>query len=318
MVYVRSGIAGTNQGHPSQQLAPSITWKASKQTYFTVRLLADRDRTADAYRAYAYFRWVDDQLDEGGMNAAERLALVTRQSKLVERLYRGEWVQHLLPQERLLADLIRVDREPDSGLQSYICHMMAVMVFDAERRGRLVTGAELENYTRWLATAVTEALHYFIGNGCGSPHDEQRYRAATGAHITHLLRDTLDDIEAGYINIPREIIEANGISPQDIQAPAYRTWVMQRVQRARDCFQAGRAYLESVENNRCKLAGYAYIARFDSVLDAIERDDYRLRADYRECKTLRSGLEMGWKMLWPAVNRRQPISLERHISAAEG
>ncbi len=44
-------------------LASSITKTASKQTYYTIRFLVDRDRVDDAYRAYAYFRWVDDVLE---------------------------------------------------------------------------------------------------------------------------------------------------------------------------------------------------------------------------------------------------------------
>ena len=43
--------------------AASITKAASKQTYYTIRFLVDRDRVDDAYRAYGYFRWVDDVLD---------------------------------------------------------------------------------------------------------------------------------------------------------------------------------------------------------------------------------------------------------------
>ena len=37
-------------------LAAAMTRRASAQTYATIRLLADRDRAADAFRAYAYFR----------------------------------------------------------------------------------------------------------------------------------------------------------------------------------------------------------------------------------------------------------------------
>ena len=48
---------------PQETIAASITKAASKQTYYTIRFLADRERVADAYRAYAYFRWVDDRLD---------------------------------------------------------------------------------------------------------------------------------------------------------------------------------------------------------------------------------------------------------------
>jgi hypothetical protein len=43
--------------------AASITKVASKQTYYTIRLLVDRERVEDAYRAYGYFRWVDDTLN---------------------------------------------------------------------------------------------------------------------------------------------------------------------------------------------------------------------------------------------------------------
>ncbi|HXV98896.1 MAG TPA: hypothetical protein VEC93_10780, partial [Anaerolineae bacterium] len=46
---------------PSEQmLAASMTRAASKRTYYIVRFLVDRERVPEAYRAYAYFRWVDD------------------------------------------------------------------------------------------------------------------------------------------------------------------------------------------------------------------------------------------------------------------
>ena len=103
--------------------------------------------------------------------------------------------------------------------------MMAVMAFDADRRGRLISQSELNEYTRWLAVAVTEALHYFIGHDDASPQGEMRYLAVTGAHITHMLRDAVEDAEAGYYNIPREVVAAHGIAPWDVESKAYRDWV---------------------------------------------------------------------------------------------
>jgi phytoene/squalene synthetase len=300
------------------RLAAAITRAASKQTYYTVRFFVDRDRAADAYRAYAYFRWLDDRLDGPQMDAASRRAFVEQQSSLMERLYRGEGTPRLLAEERLLADLIRGDRQPDSGLRCYIYHMMAVMVFDAERRGGLVSGAELENYTRWLAAAVTEALHYFIGHRCGSPQNRLRYRAAVGAHIVHMLRDTFDDIEAGYFNIPREVVEAGGIDPHDVQSPAYRAWVRQRADQARECFRAGRAYLAQVQNPRCRLAGHAYMARFESVLDTIERDGYRLRKSYPERRALNAGVRAGLAVLSEALPPHLFPMRPRRFSVMEG
>lgn len=107
--------------------------------------------------------------------------------------------------------------------------MMAVIDFDVKRRDRLISQVELKEYARQLASAVTEAMHHFVGNGWYAPHDETRYLAVSAAHITHILRDTFDDVQAGYFNIPREVLEANHIEPQDVHSDAYRAWVRRRV-----------------------------------------------------------------------------------------
>lgn len=278
-------------------LAASITKAASKQTYYTIRFLVDRERVADAYRAYGYFRWVDDTLDAGSFSSRERMAFLVRQKSLLEKCYRGESSPDTTREEQMLVELIQRDHEKTGGLQSYLQNMMYVMEFDAGRRGRWISQAELHEYTRWLATAVTEAMHYFIGNTRYSPHNETRYLAVTGAHITHMLRDTFDDLQAGYYNIPREVLEANHIEPQDTHSDAYRTWVKGRVQLARKCFQTGREYLTRVEEPRCRLAGFAYTSRFEWLLDTIEQEGYCLRSEYTERKSLRTGLRMGLSTL---------------------
>lgn len=316
-VYVMPSIAATHRTQSNPSLAASITRAASKQTYYTVRFLVDRERVADAYRAYGYFRWLDDRLDQGGASRRDRMAFVGRQQFIADRCYRGEWPGHLTAEEHLLADLIRSDDEPDSGLQSYIRNLMAVMAFDAGRRGRLISHAELNQYTRWLATAVTDALHHFIGHDCPPPPDPDRYQAAAGAHVVHMLRDTLEDVEAGYVNIPREIVEAHRIDPGDVDSQPYRAWVESRVHLARSCFEAGRAYLARVPNPRCRLAGYAYIARFDGLLDTIERDGYRLRATYPERKHPATGLRMGWSALALAFDPRRALNVRRAFSTEQ-
>ncbi|MBZ0304081.1 MAG: squalene/phytoene synthase family protein [Anaerolineae bacterium] len=281
----------------NQALPASITKAASKQTFYTIRFLVDRDRVLDAYRTYAYFRWVDNWLDEQLAARAERMAFVERQQAIMNRCYQGERVSDLMSEERMLVDLIRSDQEPGSGLQTYIRHMMAVMAFDAARRGRLISQQELDTYSWNLASAVTEALHYFIGHGQFAPHGETRYCAVTGAHITHMLRDTFEDIAAGYFNIPREFLEANHIDVQDIDSEAYRQWVRGRVHLARACFAVGKRDLAQVENRRCRIAGYAYMARFQGVLDLIAREGYQLRPEYPERRSLSGGLRIGAALL---------------------
>ncbi|HEY3473573.1 MAG TPA: squalene/phytoene synthase family protein [Anaerolineales bacterium] len=290
-----------------QTIAPNITKAASKQTYYTIRFLADRERTADAYRAYAYFRWVDDTLDAeaASVEVQERAAFLARQKSLLEKCSRGESFQDPTAEEQMLIELVRRDHEKNSGLQCYLRNMMQVMEFDAKRRGRLISQAELNEYTRWLATAVTEAMHYFIGHHKYAPHDETRYLAVTGAHITHMLRDTFDDMQAGYYNIPREVLESRRIGPHDVHSPAYRAWVRIRIQLARRCFRAGRQYLVRVQEPRCRLAGFAYSARFEWLLDTIEKESYVLRPQYIERKSFATGLRMGLSTFSALVTLRK-------------
>jgi len=264
-------------------LAANITHAASRLTYYTVLFLVDHGLAPEAFKAYAYFRWVDDQLDKDNLSTQERLAFIKRENALVDQCYsvEGDTPPHnLCEEEYLLVDLIRKDPGKSNGLYLYIRNLMTVMVFDANRRGKLITTQQLSDYEKWLATAVTEALHYYIGQKCYAPMDELRYQAATGAHITHMLRDTYEDVAAGYFNIPIETLEKYKITPNDVYSEGYRQYVKNRIAQARACFDAGHRHLSKVKNLRCRLAGYTYIAHFTPILNTIEQDGYLIRPSY--------------------------------------
>jgi phytoene/squalene synthetase len=309
--------------HPAP-LAAAITRTASLQSYLTIRWLADQAYRADAFALYAYFRWLDDTVDESLVDRDQRLAFVARQRSLLAQAATGETPAGLSPEEALLVGLFRSDRERSDrersdrersdrassdrassgcgeiraeeldgrtgGLLLSLRSMLDVMEFDARRRGRPVTQRELDDYTSDLAIAVTEALHHCIGHGQSCPHDETRYVAVAGAHVAHMLRDLAEDLGTGYVNVPSELLADGHVSLQDLHAPALRAWVRDRVELARTCFATGRGYLARTENARCRLAGHAYIARFEWVLDAVEHDGYRLRPSYPERGTLHGGL----------------------------
>jgi hypothetical protein len=86
-----------------------------------------------------------------------------------------------------------------------------------------------------------------------------------------------------------------------------------RVQLARSYFRVGREYIARVSNLRCRLAGFAYTARFEWMLGAIERDNYRLRSEYPERKSLRAGLWMAWSVLTAMIAslrlKTEPLTL---------
>lgn len=279
-------------------LAQSITLMNSKQSYFTAHLLVDKDLVEDCFRAYAYFRWVDDIIDISSQSQEDSILFIERQKELINRLYMHECPDDLSPEEEMIADLIRHDRGENSGLQSFIRNFLAILEFDARRKGRLISQSELKWYSNCLAKSVTDAIQYFIRNGHPYPDCENRYLAATAAHVTHMLRDMPSDIAEGYVNIPSEYLEANSLGPKDMDSSLFRVWVREQVELARKYFHEGKRYLNELEVLRCKIAGYWYCARFEGVLDTIERDGYILRAEYNE----RTKLSTWLKMLWLTIS----------------
>jgi hypothetical protein len=107
----------------------------------------------------------------------------------------------------------------------------------------------------------------------------------------------------GYFNIPREFLQAYDIAPDAVESAPYREWVKSRVNLARRYFDDGVRYLDQVQNFRCRLAGYAYIARFVGLLDTLTHEDYRLRRAYPEFKRIGRGLRMGEYVLINALKR---------------
>ncbi len=92
------------------------------------------------------------------------------------------------------------------------------------------------------------------------------------------------------------------MQPQHIHSQGYRRWVQSRIQLAREYFQAGRDYLARVEEPRCRIAGLAYTARFEWVLDTMEQENYSLRPEYNERKGLVAGLQTGMLALSSLIN----------------
>ena len=170
------------KGEDTAVLARTVTWTGSKQTYFTARLMVDKELINDFFRAYAYFRWADDMIDISLSSASARISFIERQRALIDDLYNNGSPTYLWLEEKIIADLIHNDRGENSGLRSFINKMFAIIEFDAHRKGRIISNSELKWYSYCLAQAVTDGLQYFIGNGHLYPTTENRYLAATAAH----------------------------------------------------------------------------------------------------------------------------------------
>lgn len=264
---------------PTHSLATSLTWKGSKLTYLIGRLLVDRRLKGDFFRAYAYFRWLDDMIDETGIPQTRRMQIVARQSALIRSLFSDAApVSDLCPEEEMLVRLVGHPHNHGDRLRSFTENMFAIIEFDAHRKDRQITTPELDWYSERLSQSVVDGLQYFIGNDHDYPESEHKYSAAHAAHITHLLRDTVQDIANGFINIPQDVLIQPSLNA--LADDALRAWVKDRVGLARRLFQEGRSYIQTIQVRRCRLASHLYCTQFERILDTIERDRYVLRSAY--------------------------------------
>ncbi len=262
------------------KIARRITWKNSKQTYYIGRLMVDRHLVNDFYRAYAYLRWADDIIDEIDQTEADRGNFVTRQHKLIDEVFKGQMIADLQPEELILVDLVRNKSISESGLESFIKNVFAIIEFDARRKHRLITELELDWYIECLGKAVIDGLQYFIGSNYDYPDAANRHLASMAAHITHLLRDTVEDIANGFINIPKEYLDTHPLDLTDPSHPDFIAFVKERVSLAREYFREGKQYIDSLSVLRCKIVGHWYCLRFSFILKTIEQDGYILRSRY--------------------------------------
>ena len=275
-------------------LAKNITKSSSIQTYYTMLLLADKELVDECYKGYAYFRWVDDQIDIDINSLKTRLSFINRQKRIINDSYKGKKISGLSPEERLITELISSDTDKDSKLKSFIINFFKIIEFDAYRKDKDISEKNLDWYSETLGKAVTDCLQYFIGNKVNYPESKDRCKAAIAAHITHMLRDLREDIVNGYVNIPIEYLKKYKLKLDDINADAFVNFIKDRVTLARKYFKLGKKYIDSLPVLRCKIAGYWYHARFERILNIIERDNYILREDYSRGRSLPNFANLAW------------------------
>ena len=214
----------------------------------------------------------------------KKINFIERQIFIADELYAGNRPNKLTLEENMLADLINNDNGSSGLLRSYIYNFLGIIKFDAIRQGNLINEEILKWYACTLGQAVTDGIQYFVCNGHPYRDSNKRYLAATAAHITHMLRDTKEDLKEGYYNFYGHEMEG----PDDV-------WVRYRVNLARRYFFEGKKYLDSLEALRCKIVGHLYCMRFERILDIIEKDGYQLRERYPSEVKGAAWIKYGWK-----------------------
>ncbi len=175
--------------------------------YWGMRILPPERREA-MYAIYAFCREVDDIADDD-MPQPERISRLAEWRTEIDRLFAGN------PQMPTARALLEPTQEFDLQREDFLA-VIDGMEMDAREAMRGPSLAEFELYCARVAGAV--GLLSTRAFGDSSPRARDHALALGHAlQITNILRDIVEDAERGRLYLPKEILEAHGITDTDPQ-----------------------------------------------------------------------------------------------------
>ncbi len=224
----------------------------------------DKRRATEA--AYAFCRYLDDQVDlPGAGNPEDRLKDWEAE---LDRCYAG---RPLHPASVALADALTRYPIPKEAFEGLIagCRMDLA-------KTRYETFSELVVYCDLVATTIRDITLAIFG-----ARGEEALRLgrsfSTALQLTNILRDVGEDLDRGRIYLPSEERERFGVTEESLSArrltPEFAALMKFSTDRARGYFREGMKILPLVEADArlaTRLMGEVYLR----LLDEIERRGY--------------------------------------------
>ena len=189
---------------PADSQAPAETQAAGSSFYAGMRVLPRPQRQA-MYAVYAFCRAVDDVADEGGTRA-ERSAGLARWRAGIEGLYAGRPTAETRP---LLPHVQRYGLAREDFVA-----IIDGMAMDAAEDIRAPDAATLDLYCDRVASAVGRLSVRIFGLS-DRPGQNLAHHLGRALQKTNILRDIDEDAAMGRLYLPRENLEAAGITATD-------------------------------------------------------------------------------------------------------
>lgn len=264
------------------QLVARQRVKASNLTaYILVRLFTRADRNDYLCMAYAYFRWIDDIVDSPTTSDEEKEQFIERQRRFLANLYDGLVFQDSRTLEEQFAQcFVAYDRKMGCILKDDVLGMLSVLKHDLERDRVPWPAAEMHEFITLESRSYINMIRFSCGEE-GNYSGSNRYDEGVACKLAHMLRDFIEDLNQGTMNISRDDLEKYEINLDKVNNENFRLWVRDQVMFAGECFRLGRRNLSNSSQLRYKIASNLYCAKYEDILAMIEQDKYFLRSDYR-------------------------------------
>lgn len=190
----------------------SLAEKAAKSKSPKAKFILDHtvDKTQREYLnlSYAYLRWVDDFIDNPLISIDEKIKFIQRQKYLINQCSKKLFVEHEQPGEAFLFYFFEYANKNDSSiLIRAIEKMVEAIEMDVERlkSDGTFTEADLNFYINTQSKALYDIIIYFFLPS--QYHSVKNVQTGRFQARVFMMRDIIEDIDAGLINISREDIK---------------------------------------------------------------------------------------------------------------
>ena len=176
---------------------------ARKSSFFLAMRILPKPQREAMYEVYAFCRLVDDIADEGGPRP-ERAAALERWRADIDALYEGDLPREGLRGLRTAIHAFDLRREDFHAV-------IDGMAMDVARDIRAPDWATLELYCDRVASAVGRLSVRIFGTP-EAERDALAHHLGKALQLTNILRDIDEDARIGRLYLPREALEAAGIT----------------------------------------------------------------------------------------------------------
>jgi presqualene diphosphate synthase len=182
--------------------------RAGTSFYWAMRLLPPPRRSA-MFAVYAFCREVDDIADEPGTLAAKREGLDSWRRE-IDALYAGR------PTHPIAQALMAPMRDYALRREDFLA-VIDGMAMDAEAEIRAPSLAALDLYCDRVASAVGRLSVRIFGDASPAA-DRVAFALGRALQLTNILRDLAEDGARGRLYLPRELLEREEVSTDDVAA----------------------------------------------------------------------------------------------------
>ena len=270
---------------PDEYCRQKAAHSGSSFYYSFLFLPPDRRRAITAL--YAFCREVDDVVDDVADPDIARNKLAWWRQEIVAAF--AGTAQH--PVAQALQPVVAVFRLPQEHFQAVIDGM--AMDLD---RNRYLDFADLERYCHCVAGVVGLMSAEIFGS---TDPSTQQYAHDLGIafQLTNIIRDVGEDARRGRIYLPQDELARFDVAPSALlkhEAPStFRALMAFQMKRAREWYGRALGALPA-QDRAAQRPGLIMAAIYRTLLDEIERDDYRVLNQRIALTPLRK-LWIAWK-----------------------